>query len=405
MDWLIAGGVLGLVAYFSIMLAAFYYLFFRPLLRKDDDTFSVIERGVLIGLLSGYMIHNFVVFDNIVSYIFYGSILAYIHSRVAAPVPKISDMRIDSRVVGQVVAPVVVLVTALIIYTVNVPSMQAAKDIIVAFRAVSQEGVLLADESLEAFDRALARESLGNQEIREQMTQRLQGALTSPDVPEATKERIMKRLEEELLKQLEEKPGDARVEVFISTFYRTIGDTEKAAEHLAAARDLSPRKQLIIFEQGFTELQRQDYEKALGFFKEAYDLGPQFDDARAYYSMALLHNDRFKEAIALLETRRHKEQFASNQFALSAAYQKKQFDLLIEMFDILIELKPQDPQARTNLSFILHEIGKTSEAIDVLRQAGEDIPSFKSQAEQFIASIKAESSPVPVQNQVEGPVQ
>ena len=71
LDWLITGGILGLVAYFSIFFAALYYLFWQPLFSKskDEPTFDVLERGVLIGLLAGYMVHNLVVFDNIISYI------------------------------------------------------------------------------------------------------------------------------------------------------------------------------------------------------------------------------------------------------------------------------------------------------------------------------------------------
>lgn len=396
MDWLIAGGVFGMVAYFSILGSAIYYLFFRPLFRKsedDDDTFTVIERGVLMGLLAGYMIHNFVVFDNIVSYIFYGSILAYIHSRVGTTIPRIENFKIDTKIVGQVVTPIVSVVLIGIVYVVNVPSMNAAKEIIVAFGAQTPEA------ALEWFDTALERDSLGNQEIREQMTQRLQSALSSDDVSDEVKLRISSRIEEELLKQIEEKPGDARIEVFISSYYRTIGDVENAVAHLAVARELSPNKQLIIFEQGFAELQRQGYENAENFFKEAYELGTRFDDSRAYYAMAAIYNEQPELAISLLETRKHKEAFTRNQYALSAAYQAKMYPFLIEMFNIQIDLNPTDPQSRTNLSFVLNESGDTQGAIEVLTKAGEDIPSFKEQSQQFIASMLAQNVQLPaVQN-------
>jgi len=46
MDWLIAGGILGLLAYFSILVAAIYYLFVRPLLR--ERTGDTDELGLLV---------------------------------------------------------------------------------------------------------------------------------------------------------------------------------------------------------------------------------------------------------------------------------------------------------------------------------------------------------------------
>jgi O-antigen ligase len=78
-DWLVTGGFLGLLAYLSIFVAAVYYLFIQPFRKGAPETFTVIERGILLGLLAGYFTHNFVVFDNIVSYIFFAITLGLIH--------------------------------------------------------------------------------------------------------------------------------------------------------------------------------------------------------------------------------------------------------------------------------------------------------------------------------------
>ncbi|MCR4285914.1 MAG: hypothetical protein NUW00_03410, partial [Candidatus Kaiserbacteria bacterium] len=54
---------------------------------------------------------------------------------------------------------------------------------------------------------------------------------------------------------------------------------------------------------------------------------------------------------------------------------------------IRVAQNPQDPQERSSLAFILNESGDTGAAIEVLKKAGEDIPSFKEQADQFMKSI------------------
>ncbi len=381
MDWLIAGGIIGALAYFSILFSAIYYLFLRPLLRKDDATFSVIERGVLIGLLAGYTIHNVFVFDNIVSYIFYGTILAYIHSRVGVPVLEIEKKKIDIRIVEQVVAPVVIVVLILTVYFVNVPGIRAAKDIIEAFRTQDPATMLA------WFDTALAHNSFGNQEIREQMTQKVQSLMQSPEVSEEIKQKALARVEEELLKQAKEKPGDARIHVFIASFYRTTNNLEKAIEQLAIARSLSPNKQLIIFEQGLAHLQKQDYTAATEFFKQAYDLGPQFSDSRVYYAMSAVYSGQLGLVDELIQTPEEKTAFAMNDLAVQAVYRAKMYPRLIEMFRIQAEKNPGDSQSRTNLAYILDETGDTQGAIDVLTKAATDIPSFAEQSKQFIASI------------------
>ncbi len=391
MDWLIAGGVLGLIAYLSILASAVYYLFFRPLFKKEDTTFSVVERGVLIGLLAGYTVHNVFVFDNIVSYIFYGTILAYIHSRVGVSMPRVDGWKIDTRVIEQVAVPVMGVILFVTVYYVNIPGIQAAGDVIDAFR--TQDPVVM----LDSFDRALARNSFGTQEIREQLTQRVQGVLQTPQLPQEIKDRAAARVEEELLKQIEEKPGDARIEVFVSSFYRMQGNLDKAIEHLAKARELSPQKQIIIFEQGFAHIQRQEYAKATEFFKQAFELGPQFMESRVLYAMSAVYSDQLGLIDELIKTEEEKIAFAMHESTIQAVYQKKMYKRLIEMFNIQVTRKPEDAQVRTNLAFIMNESGDTQGAIAVLKKAGEDIPSFKTQAEQFISSLTGATVPIQVQ--------
>ena len=70
-DWWVAGGTLGLLAYLSIFMAAFYTLW-------RTINFSVAEKSLFTGLIIGYFVHNIFVFDNVSSWILFGTILAYI---------------------------------------------------------------------------------------------------------------------------------------------------------------------------------------------------------------------------------------------------------------------------------------------------------------------------------------
>jgi O-antigen ligase/tetratricopeptide (TPR) repeat protein len=382
MDWLVAGGIFGALAYFGLLGAAVWYVAIRPLVQKDDQSFTVIERGILLGLLAGYTVHNLFVFDNIVSYVFYAAVLGYIHARVA-PQPSILESRgVSRRIVEQVAAPLVLVALIGTVYYVNVPSIRAAGDIIDAFRATDNEVML------QGFERALSRGSFADQEIREQMMQRIQGMAAQPDVPADFRERALARVEEELQAQSLEKPNDARVELFLSVFYRAIGDHERAASQLAVARALSPKKQVTIFEQGFNELDRGDIPSALVYFKEAYDLAPSFDQARGNYANAALYADDTSLWRELISTDAEKTAYALNDNAIRAVYAKKLYPELIEMFKTRITIRPQEPQERANLAYIYDELGRSEEAIAVLRQAIIDIPAFKTQADQFITNIQ-----------------
>ncbi|MHB1086469.1 MAG: O-antigen ligase family protein, partial [Minisyncoccota bacterium] len=67
-DWLVAGGFLGLITYLSIFIVALWTLW-------RSGGFTIAERSLLTGLLAGYFCHNFFVFDNVTSYILFGTVL------------------------------------------------------------------------------------------------------------------------------------------------------------------------------------------------------------------------------------------------------------------------------------------------------------------------------------------
>ncbi len=386
LDWLIAGGVVGFLAYISIFMAALYYMVFRPRFNKDTR-FSTVEQGLIFGLLGAYFVHNIFVFDNIVSYVFFGIILAFIHSRISKPVPAVEQYKIPLKIVNNIAAPIMVVVLIGTIYFVNIPGIQAAGDVIDGFTAKSPE------QMLSAFERALSRNSFGNQEIREQLTQRTQQAVNTQGISKDSRDSLLARTESELLKQIEEKPGDARVHVFVSSFYRSIGQLDKAREQLVLAREFSPHKQQIIFEQGFVELQSNNFDQATEFFKEAFESEENYDLARVYYAASLLYSGKTAEATALVGDEKYLRAFSQNNIAMSAAANAKAYDLLIAAANLKVIDEPQTLQNRVSLSAIYYDSGNAQKSIETLEQAINDFPEFKNQGEGFIADIKAGRKP------------
>lgn len=381
LDWLIAGGVLGLLTYFSIFIAALYYLFLQPLLKKDDATFTVLERGVLLGLLVGYLIHNIVVFDNIISYIFYGTILALIHSRVSTPIAAIASFKIDRQMVGQFVAPILILITGAIVWFVNAPGIGAAGDIIQAMQAPDVKG------RLEEFHSAIERKSFGDQEIVEQLAQQAMNIVRNPNISEAEKQGIAQRAELELLRLAKDKPGDARLHAFLSSFYRSIGALPQAQAQAAIARELSPKKQAIILEQGIIEIQLGDITKATEYLKTAFELDESNTQARVIYAAVLVSAGKAEEAKTLLGEE-YLDEFALNDFALSMVDQSGDRQLLADMFIIRIEKRPDVAQERASLAFIYYELKEMDKAIAVLKTAADEVPTFAESAQCFIANLE-----------------
>jgi tetratricopeptide (TPR) repeat protein len=325
---------------------------------------------VLLGILAGYFTHNLVVFDNIVSYIFFAIILGLIHSRVSAPMKRIESFKVDEAIITQFAIPVVAVIVVVSMYFAHSSNMAAAADII---DAIQQQDPA---KRLEYFEKALARDSFAQQEIVEQFSQNAIAILQNPKAPEEIKNMYAVRAEEELLKLAQDKPGDARVHVFIGSYYRTTGQYEKAREQMATAHILSPRKQSIIEQQGFVELSLNKNAEALTFFKAAYDLDNRSLEAREFYAGALFYNNMPAEAIALMDSEAAKKRFAKGDFLLSAANSAGQTDFLIELFKVRLMEAQDNAQNWATLAFLYHEKGDKAGALKTLDEGKLAVPSF-----------------------------
>ena len=386
-DWLIAGGIFGFLSYFAIFFTTLYYVAVAPRIRAWKGTvpiaepFTVLEQAILLGLLAGYMLHNVFVFDNIISYMFYGTILALVHARVASSVPWKSDVFVSKYVLDNAVAPVIGVALVIVVYFVNFPALFAASDIIQGFQEKTPDG------RLASFDRALGRNGFGNQEIREQLTRITQEALQQQKLPEDIKKKFKDRTEKELTKQLAETPNDARIRVFAASFYRTTGQPKRASEELEKALALSPRKQQIMFEQGLAYLQQGDAAHMLERFKAAFDLAPKYINARMFYAGAALYAQK-PDVFAQLITNEYKDSYYQNDFILRAAYDTKHFDIVQDISKHKSDAAPGDLQLRVSLAVAYYQGGNTPSAIAVLQKATQDFPDFKTQGDQYIKAIQ-----------------
>lgn len=385
-DWLIAGGILGLLAYLSILFTALYYAVLRPTLRKSEEEFTVAERGLILGLFAGYFVHNIFVFDNIVSYILYFSVLAFIHVRVAQEIPAVTKRDFSAGVIAQVAVPLAAILGAATLYFVNIPGILASSDVIDAFRAPN------AELRLEAFERALTRGSFADQEIREQMIRSTQQLLRDQNVPQEVRARMLQRSEEEALKQIVLQPDNARVRIFAGSLYRSAGLPAKAVEQYEFARELSPQKQQILFELGLSHLQMGNSQEAYEIFKEAHELEPRYTDARMLYAASALYVGDGATVDELI-TPEYEEEYLTDDLILRAAFDTEQFERVIDILEKRIELSPNDVQLRVSLAVSYNEIGNTDRAVEILEEAIEDFPDFEAQGRNYINDLRSGNIP------------
>ncbi|PIR86075.1 hypothetical protein COU14_01115 [Candidatus Kaiserbacteria bacterium CG10_big_fil_rev_8_21_14_0_10_44_10] len=401
-DWLIAGGVLGLLAYLSVLASALWYAIILPTWSRFrngvvESTFSVQEQALILGLLAAYMFHNLFVFDNLASWIFYAVVLALVHSRVSQPIKVMEDFSVDRGSWERITLPSVVIAVGAVIYFVNVPGILAAKDIINAYRTQN------AEEILSNFELAFSRGTFAEQEVVEQLTQvssRTAGAVSTSAEDKAL---VRAKVEERMKDLIAEKPNEARLHVILGGFYRSIGDLDQAMNQLNIAHELSPRKQAIIEEQAIVLLMAGRNDEAVQYFKRSYELDQDNSKGRVYYAIGALYagdEELFTGLIDFneLKMREGPSESISREriwsslihepFALQAAYQMKNYELLTYILSERVKLYPDEPELRTNLAASYYEQGDTEKAIEVLEQAIIDIPSFRAEAESLIRKLR-----------------
>src|SRR3989344_2270507 len=148
LDWLVQGGFIGATLYFGLIGIALALLMRRTSPEETEE--GLLVRALLAGLLVAYTVHNFFVFDNVVSYIYFALVLAYIH-RMHAGEPYVLP-KLGEEAWAHVAVPVGVILLAGVLYAVNVPGIRTAQGIIDALtttdgtaRMVEFERVLTLD--------------------------------------------------------------------------------------------------------------------------------------------------------------------------------------------------------------------------------------------------------------------
>jgi tetratricopeptide (TPR) repeat protein len=302
---------------------------------------------------------------------------------VADEKPLGADQKIPAQLVTQIVAPIVVVITIAVVYVVNVPGIQAARGIISALQTADMEA------RLEKFEALLEADSFGKQEITEQLAQQAM-SIAAQQIDPAVKDKFLASAEAALATMVEEKPGDARLHVFLASYYRAVGNQDRAREELVLARQFSPDKQAIIIQQGIVELAAGNNAASLAFLKEAYELDTENKEAKEYYLAALMYAGDKATADELLAnaTEEFKNRLAQSDFVLSAANTVGNYRLMADLYERRLGLDGSVAQNWASLAFVYYQESNASgtdpitkrqlvdKAISTLTRGAEAVPSF-----------------------------
>jgi O-antigen ligase/tetratricopeptide (TPR) repeat protein len=386
MDWLVAGGIVGIALYLSLYVFVIWYLFRR------GSPFDVVERALLLGLLAAHAFHNLFVFDQLVSYVFFFLILAYITTR-AVPQNTAGTPLTGTNASAALAASVVV--GALVFYFATAQNMYAARTVIEAIRpqeSLTNPGVEDITINLDYFKRIVNHSGIGRQEIREQLVDFANRKANAAGYDQAVVGEFVQLARTSLADEIEKNPDDARLRIFMGAFLRGIGDIDSAKEQLVRASELSPEKQSIMFERGVLELRQNNIPEAVAWFKKAYESEPNFELARVFYAALAIRIKDTALADSLLIPH-FGTRTPDNQYILQSYIDIGDFENALAILSGRVTKSPTSAQAHIDYALGLYKARRDQQAVEELRKAIEIEPQFKAQGEAFILEVQAGTAP------------
>lgn len=375
-DWLIAGGLIGLFFYLSIILAALYLTWFK-------SSFSVIEKSILTGLFSAYFIHNLFVFDNIVSYLLFFFVLAYIASQTSSQINFFSKDFKEG--VVYVLISILVISTPLTIYAVNGKALIASQKLIEAIQIVtytSDNRLIfvhkngLAD-NLAFYKEILNKKTFGTFEIRSQLISSASSLLPIEGISPEEKQEFLDFALEEMEREVSKNPHELKPLYLLSSFLINLNKNDAAIEYLNRAIEIAPKRQIFHFLLSRIYLKNGEVKKALEAAKFAYELEPSLYPAWISYveMLSVMSPDDFKNFINE-EISRGKESWVEKMILEN--YQKN----------------PDKISHSISLAAFYFSINQSEKALEILESARVKFPEAEKQILELEESIQSGENPI-----------
>ena len=197
---------------------------------------------------------------------------------------------------------------------------------------------------------------------------------------------------DELVKQIESAPGDARLELFIASLLDSYQQYDDAAAHFKRAHELSPNKQTIRFALGLNYLNRGENEKALELFRETVELAPDFETAHIMLAIAAIYSQDFELSDQVLL-----DQFGTvivnNDRILRAYFDSGQLTRVRDIWKLRAGESPGNFQYGASLAAVYLQLDERELAIFELERLIKLDADFKEQGEFLISEIRAGRNP------------
>lgn len=289
-------GVLGLLAYLSIFVAAFYYLF-KSFKQKKINAWQL---SVLSGLIVAYFVQNLAVFDSMVTYVSLFGLLGFIYyryhqSEIESATDKRSASLSDEKELGLWV--ILIILALVFVFRFNIRGFDMLSGTIEGYQYVAN-GQLVA--GTEIYQKTFAKEVGYNRDSRASFINLLTGnpkALLSLPTEDANK--VLSYAVELAEANANYNPGDSLLETQLAKIANIAArfnfkDIDKFNEYSAisvsaidAAITASPGRFPLYYIKSDVHMTRGEKDEAVAALNKAIELKPDY--AEGYCNLAKVY--------------------------------------------------------------------------------------------------------------------
>ncbi len=386
LDWLVATGLLGLIAYLSLFVGALWLLWRR--VPGDDWLGSPLAKSLATGLLAAYFFQNLFVFDNLISYIYFFLLLAYLHQVSRLPASANVNNQVPVKPLAWFGVAAALALMLIVVYQVNATPLKTARGLIKALSAGDPK------ESVALFEKTVAyNSSIGDREIREQLLNRAEAVSRDERLSAAERQAFLGYAAAEMDKIIAANPEDARLLLFAGSFLSRFGKVELAAEYLERARIVAPNKQSVLFAIASNYLAKNNYAEAEKLIKQAYESDPSYLEARKFYGLILLMRGKTEAAREVLEPAFGTIAVPDPQY-INWFAQNGQYDLVLAAWQKLAPANPGNVQYQFSLAAAYLAVGRRAESVAVIKDIMARFPDYQGPAQKLIDDINAGRNPL-----------
>lgn len=410
LEWLVAGGIVGFLAYIALFVTAFLVIW--QLWRRA--VFDAISAAFLVGVFVAYLTQNFFVFDTVITYLFITLFLAFLHSMVTGvPVPPAQHQASVPVANSSRMAIAAVLVVAAIAFAVviNRMPMRMAKGIIETLNT-ARPGKTVIDIT-NAYDATAKLGTFGISELRERIAElAIQSsgradAAGSPDIV-----LLLAKSIEEMRKEVEGRPQSVKSMITLGKLlqlrFSSTRDHKDRDESIAVynrAIEQAPFYPGTAIGLAETYLTMRDGASAVQAMARVYEHverpNPLFytvllvDVIAGDFDGAIAHVQKFRDYSSLPEYKdggswvgvEEAEDTARRALVSQDAAGRKRFLLVLR--DAVHPSYVDDPILLLALAETEAQLGKKDDARAYAMKALETGPEYKAQIDEFLTNLTA----------------